>query len=64
MSIWDCKGNVCKDLKFVYVKFVHVYLQKCIIWPKKFGKGSQEWNKAYVKIGIHPVKLNTIMKTM
>jgi len=55
--------KVCKDLKYVFVKYVQTDLQKCITWPKKSRKGRQEWNKAYVKIGIHPKKLNTLMKT-
>jgi hypothetical protein len=54
---------VCKDLKYVYVKFVQEDMQKCITWPKKSRKGRQEWNKAYVEIGIHPKKLNTLLKT-
>jgi hypothetical protein len=28
---------VCKDLKYAYVKSIKENLQKCIIWPKKFG---------------------------
>ncbi len=53
--------KVCKDLKHVYVKFVQVDLQKCIIWLKKQGK--QEWNKTYVKTSICPPKLKTLVKT-
>ncbi len=37
---------------------------KCTIWPKKFGKGKHEWNKACVEIRIRPRKLNILMKTM
>jgi hypothetical protein len=54
---------VCKDLKYVYVKFVHVDLQKCIICPKNSGKGRQKWNKACVENGIFCRKLNTLVKT-
>jgi hypothetical protein len=55
--------KVCKDLKYVYVKSTQVDLQKCIIWPKKYRKGKQEWNKAYVETSIHLRKLNNLMKT-
>jgi hypothetical protein len=54
---------VCKDLKYASIKFVLENLQKCITWPKKYGNGRQEWNKACVEIGIHPKKLNILMKT-
>jgi hypothetical protein len=37
--------KVCRSLKHVSLKFAHVDLQKCIPWPKKFGKGRQEWNR-------------------
>ncbi len=57
------KEKVCKDLKYVSIKSIHAYLQKCITWPKKFRKGKQEWKKACVGIGICPQKLNTPMKT-
>jgi hypothetical protein len=49
---------VCKDLKYVYIKSTQANLQKCITWPKKFGKGRHEWNKACVETSIHPKKLN------
>jgi hypothetical protein len=45
-----------KDLKYVSIKSIQTYLQKCIIWPKKFGKGRHEWNKVCVEIGVHPIK--------
>jgi len=54
---------VCKDLKYVSIKFAQVNLQKCIIWPKKSRKGRQEWNKVCVETNIRPKKLNTPMKT-
>jgi hypothetical protein len=55
--------NVYKDLKYVSIKFVHVNLQKCIIWLKKFRKIRHEWNKACVETNICPKKLSTLMKT-
>jgi len=55
--------KVCKVLKYVFMKFVQTYLQKCITWPKKSTKGRHEWNKACVEIDIHPIKLNNPMKT-
>jgi hypothetical protein len=30
--------KVYRGLKHVFIKFAQVDLQKCIIWPKKFGK--------------------------
>ncbi len=52
-----------KDLNYDSIKSVQVDLQKCITWPKKFGKGRQEWNKVCVETNIHPKKLNTLVKT-
>jgi len=31
--------NNCKNLKHISIKSTKFDLQKCIIWPKKFGKG-------------------------
>jgi len=39
-------------MKYVSIKSVQAYLQKCNIWPKKFEKGRHEWNEACVNIGI------------
>ncbi len=33
------KDKVCKDLKYVSIEFVQVSVQRCITWPKKYGKG-------------------------
>jgi hypothetical protein len=41
--------KVCKDLTYVCIKIAQGYLQKCITWPKRFGNGRQEWNKACVE---------------
>jgi hypothetical protein len=30
---------------------------KCIIWPKKLGKGRQEWEKAYVNSNPSPKEI-------
>jgi hypothetical protein len=46
------KKKVCRNLKYVSIKSTQIYLQKCIIWPKKSRKGIHEWNKACVEIGI------------
>jgi len=54
---------VCEDLKYVSIKSVQTYLEKCITWLKKFGKGKHEWNKACVETSILPRKLNTSVKT-
>jgi len=32
------KKKVCKDLRYVLIKFVQAYLQKCITWPIVFGR--------------------------
>jgi hypothetical protein len=57
------KEKVCKDLKYVSIKYVQANLQKCIIGLKCFGKARHEWNKASIEMGIRPKKLNTLMKT-
>ncbi len=44
----------CWNLKYVFIKFVQLYLQKCLTLPKKFGKCRQEWIKAYEDFNIHP----------
>jgi hypothetical protein len=31
----------CKDLTYVCIKIAQGYLQKCITWPKRSGKGWQ-----------------------
>ncbi len=46
-----------------FIKFAQIDLQKCIIWPKKYGEGKREWNKACLEIAIRPKKLNTPIKT-
>jgi len=33
------KDKVCKDLKYISIKFAQIDLQKCIIWLKKSRKG-------------------------
>ncbi len=55
--------RVCKHLKFVSIKFVYSYIQKCITWPRKSRKGKQEWKKACIESKIQPKKLNTFVKT-
>jgi hypothetical protein len=63
MLIEQINENVCKNLKYVYIRFAQTYMQKCITWPKKFENCSQEWDKACVEGGLHPKKLNTLVKT-
>jgi hypothetical protein len=31
--------KVCQNLKYVFIKFAHVDLWKCITWPKEFDEG-------------------------
>jgi hypothetical protein len=45
------------------MKATQTNLQKCLTWPKKSGKGKQEWTKVGANSKIHPRKLNTQMKT-
>jgi hypothetical protein len=52
-----------KNLRYVFIKANKANLQKNITWPKKFGRGRQELTKACVDFGIHPRKLNTLVKT-
>jgi hypothetical protein len=40
-------------MKYVFIEYTQANLQKCIIWPQKFGNGKHEWNKACVEVGIH-----------
>ncbi len=55
--------KVCRNFKFISIKSTNSYLQKCITWPKKLGKGRQEWNKACSNSNLPPRKLNTPVKT-
>jgi hypothetical protein len=36
--------NVCRNLKYVCIKFAQVDLQKCITWPKKIEKPKETKN--------------------
>jgi hypothetical protein len=55
--------KVCKNLKYVFIKFAQAYLHKSITWPNKSGKNHQEWNKICIEVGLKLRKLNTPMKT-
>jgi hypothetical protein len=55
--------KVCKDLKYVSIKFSQTYLQKCITWPNFFGKGNRQWNKVCIEASLRPMKSNTLVKT-
>jgi hypothetical protein len=55
--------KICKNLKYFFVKFAQIDLQKCITWPKISRKGRQEWEKARVESSLCLRKLNTPMKT-
>ncbi len=43
------------------IKVAQVDVHKCITWLKKFNKGKQAWEKAYVDYGLSPYKLNTFV---
>ncbi len=55
--------KVCKNLKYVSIKFAKVDLQKCITWQKESDKGCQEWNIVCIESSLRPRKLITPMKT-
>jgi hypothetical protein len=55
--------NMCKGLKYVFIKSTQANLQKCITWFKKLGKGRHEWNKGSVETDICPKKLSIPMRT-
>ncbi len=42
--------KACKNLKYVCIKFAEVDLQKCITWPKKFGKVIKNGTKFTLKL--------------
>ena len=50
-------------MKDVSIKHAQAAIHKCITWPKKSGKGRQEWNRACLDSGKRPRKLNTPVKT-
>jgi hypothetical protein len=62
IPIEDNKKKVCKIFKYVSIKSTQFNLQKCITWPRHFGKSKYEWNKACTEFEIHPRKLNTLVK--
>jgi hypothetical protein len=47
----------------VSVEKVQNALQKTITWPKKLGKGRQEWELAYKKASLRLHKLKILIKT-
>jgi len=51
------QDKVCKNLKDMSITFAQSNLQKCITWPKKFGKGRHEWNQACISFNLHPRNL-------
>jgi hypothetical protein len=55
--------KVCKNLKYVFIKSTYANLQKCITWPKKFGKCHKKWKRACIEASLRPKKLNTLVKT-
>jgi hypothetical protein len=62
MCQYDTQDDkVCKNLKYVSIKFAQAYLHKCITWPNKSGKDHQEWNKICIEVGLK--QPNTPMKT-
>jgi hypothetical protein len=63
MLMEQINENVCRNIKYVFIKFAQTNMQKCITWPKKPKNCSQEWDKACVEGDLHLRKLNTLVKT-
>lgn len=63
-ACWYVTSNekVCKGLKYVFIKFWQVNLQKWIIWSKKFRKDRQEWNKTSIDSSFCSRKQKTLVK--
>jgi len=55
--------KVSMGIRQVNVKDVRVGLWKIITWTKKFGKGRQKWEKAYVENESLLQKFKTLNKT-
>jgi hypothetical protein len=51
------------SLPYTFINVVQGAIQKCITWPKFFGKGKQTWGKACIKFRLKLTKLNIFMKT-
>jgi hypothetical protein len=47
----------------LYIKFIQVDIQKCVILLKFFGKVKQTWEATYIDFGLRPKKLNMLVKT-
>jgi hypothetical protein len=61
-NMLQTQEKVCKDLRYVWIKFVQGNLQQCITKPKKIGKGRQKWENTCVNLRFLPQKLNILMK--
>jgi hypothetical protein len=56
-------GNCVNFLKLCFDQvYIRIFI-KVHNMAQKYGKGKQKWNRACVDFGIHPRKLNTLMKT-
>jgi hypothetical protein len=55
--------KVSHGLSYASISTVEVDIQKCITWPKKFGKGRFTWDKACMDSSLRPRKLSTHVKT-
>jgi hypothetical protein len=50
---YKTNGKVCRNMKYVFIEYAQANLQKCIIWPKIFGKGKTWVDKTCVEVEIH-----------
>ncbi len=48
--------------RYTSIKTIQNAIHKCIIWPKKLGKGRQTWDKVYINYRLKNKKLNTFVK--
>ncbi len=56
-------GNCVNFFKLCFDQVCIRIFTKVHNMAQKYGKGKQKWNRACVDFGIHPRKLNTLMKT-
>jgi hypothetical protein len=52
MSIWHINEKVCRNLKYVFIKFAQSHSQKCksVLFPKNMGKESNSGTKNVLKL--------------
>jgi hypothetical protein len=48
----NLNDKVAHGFTYAYLKCFQVNIQKCIPWPKKFGKWKQVWDKTCIDFGL------------